>query len=309
LAANAVIVANPRSGGAASGLSDIASMLQDRLAAAGVAATRVAFPDAADDREWPGRLHAAIERGADAVYVLGGDGSVLTVARAMLGHDCPLGIVPLGTANLLARDLGIPLEPEQAVAALVRGRVERIDVARCNGVPFLCAAMLGMPADLARAREAARGLGAWRMLPNMLRRVGWVLKRYPFYPVSLTLDDRPASLSTRLMIVSNNPVDPSRPGIHPARTSLTGGELGVYGVHEGPLSDLPRLALTLLNGTWPDEPRVFHDTCSAADIRTKHPMATTALMDGEHERLHTPLRFDSLPGALPVLVPTTTGPV
>jgi diacylglycerol kinase family enzyme len=298
-----IILLNPRSGGDGTRSADVARLLVDRLRARGRETTLIRFPGAPGDGDWRHRLDASLDGGACAVYVLGGDGTVLAAARALLGRDLPLGIVPLGTANLLAMDLGLPADPKQALDALLASRVARIDVARCNRVPFLCAAMLGMPADLARAREAARGLGAWRLLPRMVRKLIWVLKRYPFHRVKLSLDGRAEHLSTRVMIVSNNPVDPNSPGINPKRPCLTTGQLGIYGVREGPLYDLPRLALTLLTGSWQNEPRVFSDSSTTACIHTKRPMGTAVLLDGEREHFTTPLHFDLQPGALPVLVP------
>lgn len=301
-----VILLNPRSGGAGAVGTEIVRLLADKLRAAGYESTLIRFPDSPRDTDWRRQLDAALNGGARTVYVLGGDGTVRAAAGALLGRDVPLGIVPLGTANLLARDLGLPETPDQAIDALIAGQVERIDVARCNGLPFLCAAMLGMPADLARAREAARGIGAWRMLPRLLRKLLWTLKRYPFRRVELSLDERAEHLWTRVIVVSNNPVTPNSPALNPTRPSLTGGRLGVYGVREGPLYDLPRLALTLLTGTWEQEPRVFAETCATASIHSRGHRWTTAVLDGERERLTPPLRFDILTGALPVLVPAAT---
>jgi diacylglycerol kinase family enzyme len=135
-----------------------------------------------------------------------------------------------------------------------------------------------------------------------VRKAYWVLKRYPFHRIRLSLDDEPVALTTRALAISNNPLQP-RPGIYPPRSSLDAALFGVYGVREGPLYDLPRLAATLLSGTWPDEPRVFNRVCQRLRIDTLRPMRSTGLLDGEPERLLAPLVFDILPRALPVLAP------
>jgi diacylglycerol kinase family enzyme len=301
-AITAVIIGNVRAGQALGQGTSLADELADSLERAGHRTIALPFPEVVQDRRRREELLRCVDGAATRVYVLGGDGTVRSVAALLLGGNAPIGIIPLGTANLLARDLGLPLAPEQAIAALVGAEVRRIDVARCNGAPFLCAAMFGMATDLALAREADRGIGAWRMLPRLLRKAYWVLKRYPFHRVRLYLDDERVALSTRALAVSNNPLQP-RPGLPPLRASLTAGCLGVYGVREGPLYDLPRLALTLLAGTWPSEPRVFHRECTRLRIETHRPMATTALLDGEREPMDTPLVFDVLPAALPVLAP------
>ncbi|NBC14624.1 MAG: hypothetical protein GVY09_15070 [Gammaproteobacteria bacterium] len=301
MTAAAIIIANARAGQAERHGDALAVLLTQHLQNAGLASIALPFPAVATDPEQRAALFSHLDAGARRVVVLGGDGTVRTIARLLLGRPVPIGIVPLGTANLLARDLGLPLAPAQAAAVQASTRVHHIDVARCNGEPFLCAALFGLATDLARAREAARGIGTWRMLPRMLRKAYWILKRYPFHSVRLRLDDAPATLRTRALMVSNNPLQPQA-GLHPVRTALNTGRLGVYGVREGPLYDLPRLALTLLAGTWPREPRVFHRVCERAHIHTSRPLRTTALLDGERVQLQTPLRFDNLISALPMLV-------
>jgi diacylglycerol kinase family enzyme len=298
----AVIISNSRSGQARNREQDLAERLTRALAERGRRSVTLPFPAVVQDAHHRAELSRCLDAGAGRVYVLGGDGTVRSIAALLLGRDVALGIVPLGTANLLARDLGMPLAPEDAIAALAEPTVRRIDVARCNGSPFLCAAMFGLTTDLARAREAARGLGAWRKLPRLLRKAYWILKRYPFHRVRLHLDAEPVALTTRALAVSNNPLEP-RPGLPPGRASLRTGRLGVYGVREGPLYDLPRLALTLLTGTWLNEPRIFHRVCRSLRIETHRPTHTTVLLDGERETLRTPLDFDVLPAALPMLVP------
>jgi diacylglycerol kinase family enzyme len=299
--ASAIIIGNARAGQAHRHDDALTALLAQHLQGAGLASIALPFPAVSTDPEQRAALFSHLDAGARRVVVLGGDGTVRTIARLLLGRHVPIGIVPLGTANLLARDLGLPLAPAQAAAVQARAQVHDIDVARCNGEPFLCAALFGMATDLARAREAARGIGTWRMLPRLLRKAYWILKRYPFHNVRLRLDDAPATLRTRALVVSNNPLHPQA-GLHPVRAALDTGRLGVYGVREGPLYDLPRLALTLLAGTWPREPRVFHRVCERAYIHTSRPMRTTALLDGERVQLRTPLQFDTLSGALPVLV-------
>ena len=301
-AVTAVIIGNARAGSSRDRSASLHDQLSTSLARAGHNAVSLPFPAVATEARAQRELTRHLDAGAERVYVLGGDGTVRSVAALLLGRNMPLGIVPAGTANLLARDLGLPPEPERAIDALAEAQVRRIDVGRCNGAIFLCAAMFGMTTDLARAREAARGIGAWRMLPRLLRRGYWLLKRYPFHRIRLHLDDEPVALTTRALLVSNNPLEP-RAGLYPSRASLQGGRFGVYGVREGPLYDLPRLALTLLAGTWPDEPRVFHRSCRRLRIDTMRPERTTALLDGEREPLRAPLVFDLLPAALPVLAP------
>ena len=302
--ARAIIVFNPRSGSAADG-DDLPRRLAERLAERGMTTISIPF-DMRRRRPgtWRRRLEAVLAEGAARVFVLGGDGTILAVAEALLGREVPLGIVPLGTANLLARDLDIPLEADAAIAALVDGRVRTIDVGRVNGAHFLCASMLGISTALARTREAAREAGALRLWGRLARKGLWLLGRYPYRRVTLTVDRRPRTLVTRALVITNNPLAPE-PTLYPRRPSLDSALLGVYGVRKGPLAELPRLALRVLNGTWPEDPRIFHHTAPQVTIRVRRRSRVTVMNDGERLRLTLPLRYEVLPAALAVLVPAT----
>jgi diacylglycerol kinase family enzyme len=305
----AAIIVNTRSGGGRGRGHELSRRLAERLRGRGIEARSIAFDAHGDGPgSWRQRLDDAIAAGAGRVYVLGGDGTVLAVAGALLGRDVALGIVPLGTANLLARDLGMPTDPARAADALADTEVRRIDVGRVNGEPFLCASMMGLTTTLARAREAARGHGALKLWPRLVRKTVWLLRRYPYQRVTLELGGSRLTLRSRAMVIANNPFLPEA-GLYPRRGRLDSGALGIYGVREGPVWELPRVVLRLLNGTWPDEPRIFHH--DAARLTVQAPPSRgqgeriTVLNDGERLRLTPPLRYEVLPRALPVLIPTT----
>jgi len=299
----AAIVVNPNAGSAPGRGGALSQRLAERLTARGGVAEPIVF-DMRRNRPgtWRQRLEAAIAQGAERVFVLGGDGTVLAVATVLLERDLPLGIVPLGTANLLARDLGLPLQPEEAIDLLPDAVVRRIDVGRVNGAPFLCASMLGLTTALARTREAARHAGPLRLWGRLLRKTITMLGRYPYWQVRLELNGETVALRTRAMVITNNPVNPV-PGLFPPRERLDGGLLGVYGVHQGPRWELPRLALRLVNGGWPEEPRIFHYDAPRLGIRARRKRRVTVMNDGERLRLSLPLHYETLPCALPVLLP------
>ncbi len=109
----------------------------------------------------PERIKLACESGAEMVVIAGGDGSIACAAQSVARTGMVLGILPFGTMNVLAKDLGIPVgDVAAAVAVLRNGQVREIDAAEVNGQLYLCASMLGLPARLARYREAGRGKGS-----------------------------------------------------------------------------------------------------------------------------------------------------
>jgi undecaprenyl-diphosphatase len=99
--------------------------------------------------------------GADLVVAVGGDGTVRGCAEGLADTDVPLGIVPLGTANLLARTLDVPAHPRTALAIALAGGSEdrRIDLATADGAPFTAMAGMGLDAAVVAATKLKHHLG------------------------------------------------------------------------------------------------------------------------------------------------------
>ncbi len=94
----------------------------------------------------------------DVVVAAGGDGTANEVARGLLDApgDTALGLLPLGTANLLARDLGVPFDPTQAAITVLDGKTAPYDVADADGRTFLCCLGVGFDAHVVHALSTAR---------------------------------------------------------------------------------------------------------------------------------------------------------
>ena len=155
-------IINPVAGSArrGSGRADLVGAIRRRCAVAG-ADHEVAFTE----RPGHGReLAAALAgRGFSPVVAWGGDGTVNEVASALMRGSAVLGIVPAGSGNGLARELGISLRPEEAIDTALRGRDRVIDVGELAGRPFVNLAGVGLPASVADlfARLAGRGLAGY----------------------------------------------------------------------------------------------------------------------------------------------------
>ena len=114
--------------------------------------------EVAKSRKAPKQVHRALEEGADLIFAWGGDGLVQQCIDVLAGSDpaAALAVVPAGTANLLAHNLGIPLDIEEAVRIGLHGPRRTIDVGRLNGERFAVAAGAGFDARM--IREADGGL-------------------------------------------------------------------------------------------------------------------------------------------------------
>jgi diacylglycerol kinase family enzyme len=100
-----------------------------------------------------GAIAAAKSARPDVLVAGGGDGTVSAVAAALVDSDIVLGVLPLGTLNHFAKDLGIPLLLEAAAGAIVAGRTARIDVGEVNGRVFVNNSSIGLYPEIVRDRE------------------------------------------------------------------------------------------------------------------------------------------------------------
>jgi diacylglycerol kinase family enzyme len=250
------------------------------------------------------RIRDARRREADAVVVGGGDGTIACAAQHLVGTGVTLGILPLGTMNLLAKDLGVPTALPEAVDALARGVVREIDVGEVNGRVFLINSVLGMPARLARHREARRGAmrlhDVWRMVVGAFRE----LYRYPPLTVGLEVGRRRRRLRTRAVAVVDNDYDEGFGRIF-TRSRLDGGRLTLYVTRGLTGWSLLKLAFRMAMGSWraAAELERFEGERFVISARRKR---LRVMNDGEVLLLKPPLRYRIRPKALRVLVPAAT---
>ncbi|MDX3802413.1 diacylglycerol kinase family protein [Streptomyces sp. AK04-3B] len=153
-----------------------------------------------------GQTAGALRNGAGLVVVCGGDGTLRAAADALAGSGVPLAVVPCGTGNLLARNLGLPLTPTDALDAALRGTPHRLDLGRIEGDALPAthfAAMSGAGLDAAimeRTDDRAKSVLGWPAY--VLAGVGAL--RTPRMRLTLRLDDAPALRRTARMVLVGN---------------------------------------------------------------------------------------------------------
>ncbi|MGV9558787.1 diacylglycerol kinase family protein [Streptomyces sp. NPDC003522] len=153
-----------------------------------------------------GQTAGALRDGAHLVVVCGGDGTLRAAADALAGSGVPLAVVPCGTGNLLARNLGLPLDPADALDAALRGTPHRLDLGRVQGDDLPAthfAAMSGAGLDAAvmeHTDDRAKSLLGW---PAYVL-AGITALRTPRMRLTLRLDDAPALHRTARMVLIGN---------------------------------------------------------------------------------------------------------
>ena len=183
------------------GASDPTQELKRQFAAQGVQANIHLARRGADIGDMARR---AVNANPDTVVAGGGDGTTNAVASAVLGTGIPLGVLPLGTLNHFARDLGVPLEIEAAIANVCHGRVASVDVGRVNGLLFLNNSSLGLYPRFVKGREVLRGHFGWSKWPAFAWAAFAVLRRSPFLGVHLRIENEEITRRTPLVFVGNN---------------------------------------------------------------------------------------------------------
>lgn len=246
-------------------------------------------------------IRRVLESDAETVVVGGGDGTLHSAVKLALPTGKTLGVIPLGTLNLLARDLHVPLELEAAAEALAAGRVRVIDVAEVNGEPYTNSSVLGFYPQVVQERERQRKQHRLLKWPGAALALAKTLYRLPMLDVRLDWGEGPKRMRTPILVVSNNVYDDGF-GLVLTRQSLDAGKLGVYVARERNAFAMLRLMGRLVAGSWKQDEAL--DTYAVTSL-TVHSRRHRLKMvnDGEIRKLHAPLHYRIRPGALKVLAP------
>ena len=277
-----------------------AAAIKEAFRAAGVEVELHACPGA----RLTAVAHAAARSGVDAVVAAGGDGTVSAVASALVGGDVPMAVLPLGTLNHFARDLGMPTDLTEAARAIAAGNLDRVDAGEVNGRTFVNNSSIGLYPLVVKARDAeqkATGHGKWRA---MLTAAWRVLRRFPLLAVLVRTETGSVVTRTPFVFIGNNAYQ-VRPLALGQRTALDGGKLSLYVMR----------CQSRLKMFWLSLRAIFQRTESIEELEVQqveeveiklHRARVKVACDGEVLTLSSPLRYVIRAGALPVLRPPAT---
>ena len=243
----------------------------------------------------------AIADGVQVVVAGGGDGTLNAVASVMAGSGVDFGVLPLGTLNHFAKDLGIPLELDEAVRNVAEGRRVKVDVGQVNDRIFLNNSSLGLYPDIVRDREKQQNrLGRGKWLAAAWAAVA-ALRRFPFLDVGVGVDGRQHARRTPFVFIGNNEYTMQGLAIG-ERQRLDGGTLSLYVAQRPGRLGLVRFAWRALCGRLAQERDFDVMLSDTFDIKTRHRRLRVAT-DGEVTVMTTPLHYRIRPAALAVIVP------
>ncbi|KPJ63778.1 hypothetical protein AMK68_03180 [candidate division KD3-62 bacterium DG_56] len=282
-----ILLINPRAGG---GAWRVLPRLRRALADAGLNVEVIAT-------DTPEQLTHHLAAGCDRLVVAGGDGTINSALGTAIQASVPLAVIPVGTANGVARELGVPLTIEGACRVAATGRVCQVDYGRANGRPFLLMAGVGFDAEVVRrvGQPAKNALGPFAYVAAGL----FTIAHYRPVRVRLSADGVASEIRAHVVIAANAETYTYDWRVAPG-ASLTDGMLDVCIFGEaGWLGWLSQVSSVLRHR------RLDHRQVRrlrARAIRIEAQPAVSVQVDGDHAG-QTPVEIDVVPGGIKVVVP------
>lgn len=245
-------------------------------------------------------VRSRMNEGRRLFVAAGGDGTVNHVVQPLINTEAVLGVIPVGTYNHFANDLGIPAGWREALDVALGGATKQIDTARANERFFLNNISMGLYPELVAKREArGRDYSRWKA---RLFAAYSTLRKFPHVAVTLESEHHQEVVRTHVLMVSNNSYDLSRLGIQAPRSGLEEGRLSVYWLPHVPRAKLMSFIAHFLAGRVTEAPgfRSFRTT----RLKVQSPKSHLRLgIDGEVATLSVPLVVTIVPRSLLVRVP------
>ena len=242
-----------------------------------------------------------VRNGAELIIAAGGDGTIGAVAGELAESKATLGILPLGTLNHFARDLGIPAGLADAAKVIAEGEMRQVDLAEVNGRAFVNNASIGLYPLMVVDRDAQRErLGRSKRLAMLVASLR-TMTRFHARRLTLSTDGGEAQVDTPLLFVGNNDYRLAMPGAG-RRESLGKGELCVMVMRSKSLPGFLAATARALLGIGRQDDMVRLEGVRELKVDSARSQLTLAV-DGETLALAPPLTFRIRPKALRVIVP------
>ena len=274
---------------------------RERLQGTAIAAG-VEVIDLAKGIDVVGIVRQQIAEGRRLFIAAGGDGTVNSVLQPVVNSEACLAVIPVGTYNHFAKDLGIPLDWRAALDVALKGESMQIDTARANDLFFVNNISIGLyPELVARREERGRDYPRWKA---RLYAAYMTLRKYPHVSFTVETEHHQEVIRTHVFMVSNNSYDLSRIGIEAPRSMMTEGRLTVYWLPHLPRMALMRFAAHYLAGRVTTTPGFRMFRTARMKVQSRHAIFHVGI-DGEVHTLAMPMTITIVPRSLLVKVPRT----
>ncbi|MBT2228418.1 diacylglycerol kinase family protein [Nonomuraea sp. NEAU-A123] len=244
------------------------------------------------------KVREALKQGAELVFVWGGDGMVQRCADVMAGSGVPMAVLPAGTGNLFATNLGIPIDLEEAVEIGFHGRREKLDLGLLNGEHFAVMAGAGFEAEMIADADgqAKKQLGKLSYVKAAVRHVGG-----PLVPMKIKVDGTTwfEGDASCLLLGNVSMIAGGIEAFDDARPDDGWLEVGVS-TAKGPVQ-WARVIGRMATGRSDDSPFVRMTRARKVSARFATPL--TYELDGGEREATTRLTAEAVPGALTICLP------
>lgn len=243
-----------------------------------------------------------VGRGVRLFIAAGGDGTVHHVLQAVVQSDATLAVLPLGTYNHFARDIGIPLDWREALDVALNGSSRQVDTGRINDRFFVNNVSIGLYPELVMKREEhGRDYPRWKA---RLLALYTTLRKYPHVTLHVESAHHNELLRTHVFMISNNRYDLERVGIEASRETMTEGKLSVYWLKHTSRLRMTRFLMRYATGRVRTIPGFT--SFKTLRLRVQTPRAHLKVgIDGEVFTMSTPLVVTAVPQSLLVKIPRT----
>lgn len=259
-----------------------------------------------EKKDFPTLMQSIIQRhqSSESIGVIvaaGGDGTLNAVAKALLGSNIPLGILPLGTFNYVARVLNIPLEIMQATEVIATGQIRSIHVAKINDQIYLNNASLGLYPLFIQRRELYNAKFGRFPLHAYTSGLDVLIRDRKELKLEVEVDGKIYPVKTPLIFFGNNQLQLAEMKLRIAKCAEQGQVAGVVVAKSDKLT-LFRMLLQLIRGELEQAPDVYSFAADDVKVFSRREKLTVAL-DGEIVEMRPPLHITVQKNAVNIMVP------
>ncbi|WP_419699968.1 diacylglycerol/lipid kinase family protein [Mucilaginibacter sp. NFX135] len=234
----------------------------------------------------------------DMIVAVGGDGTVNEIASAIVGSGTALGIVPYGSGNGLARFLGIPMNPNQAIRALVEGHMESIDSGTVNGQPFFNMAGMGFDAHISEVFSHGKKRGFVSYIKSSIEEIS----TYDEQQYHIEIDGKVYERKAFMLSIANSSQYGNNAHISP-KASVQDGLLDICLIRKFPLWRFPEMGIRMLTKT--SESTSYVEIIRGKQINVTRQTEGPIHLDGEPQVMGTAIHINIVPSSLKVIVGPT----